>query len=304
MSEVARLDTRPSPSEEALLGATIVGRRHPGRWVSAAVALLFVVLLGQTLVTNPRYQWDVVAHYFTEASILRGLGLTLWLTAAVMVCGYLLGIGLAAMRLSANPVLRAFSFGYVWLVRSVPPLVQLLVLVRPRVALPAAVARHTVRAEFVSVPTAHLFTGLLAAFVGLTLDVARVLRRDRPRRPALRRSRPDRGRAGARHEPRRGSSAGSCCRRRCAIIVPADRQPGDQHAQGDLDRQRHRPAGPAVLGAADLQPELPDHPAAAGRHLWYLILTTILSIGQYFVERHYARGSHADAPPELLRASW
>jgi len=74
MSEVARLDTRPSPSEEALLGATIVGRRHPGRWVSAAVALLFVVLLGQTLVTNPRYQWDVVAHYFTEASILRGLG--------------------------------------------------------------------------------------------------------------------------------------------------------------------------------------------------------------------------------------
>jgi len=90
------------------------------------VALLVVALLGQTLVTNPRYQWDVVAHYLTEPSILRGLELTLGLTAAVMVCGYLLGIGLAAMRLSGNPVLRAFSFGYVWLIRSVPPLVQLL----------------------------------------------------------------------------------------------------------------------------------------------------------------------------------
>ena len=143
MSEVARLDTRPSPSEEALLGATIVGRRHPGRWVSAAVALLFVVLLGQTLVTNPRYQWDVAAHYFTEASDPRGLGLTLWLTAAVIVCGYLLGIGLAAMRLSANPVLRAFSFG----VRVAGPLGATagaaLVLVRARVALPHPVARHT-----------------------------------------------------------------------------------------------------------------------------------------------------------------
>ena len=43
-----------------------------------------------------------------------------------MVCGYVLGIGLAAMRLSGNRVLRTLSFGYVWLVRSVPPLVQLL----------------------------------------------------------------------------------------------------------------------------------------------------------------------------------
>ncbi|HEY4017617.1 MAG TPA: ABC transporter permease subunit, partial [Pseudonocardiaceae bacterium] len=94
--------------------------------MSTAVLLLLLAMLAHTLVTNPRFQWGVVWSYFATGPVLAGLRLTLWLTAAVMVCGYLLGIVLAVMRLSDNPILRAVSFGYVWLIRSVPPLVQLL----------------------------------------------------------------------------------------------------------------------------------------------------------------------------------
>jgi len=113
-------------SDTDLLAAKLVPLRRPGRWLTAAVVLVLLAMLVHTVLTNPRFQWDVVGRYFTTAAVLHGLWLTIWLTAAVMVCGYVLGTGLAVLRLSGNPILRSVSFGYVWLVRSVPPLVQLL----------------------------------------------------------------------------------------------------------------------------------------------------------------------------------
>lgn len=67
-----------------------------------------MVSIGQTSAIEATYSGKRIvttAINLTEASILRRLGLTLWLTAALTVCGYLLGIGLAAMRLSGNPML-------------------------------------------------------------------------------------------------------------------------------------------------------------------------------------------------------
>ena len=155
-----------------LLTARLVGARHPGQWVSAALVLLLFAMLVNTLVTNHRFQWGVVGDYFVNGSIMRGLLLTLWMTAAVMTCGFLIGIGLAAMRLSSNPVLRTLSFGYVWLVRSVPPLVQLLFWYELASLYPQLSLGIPFGHEFVTVGTAHLFSGILAAFVGLTVDIA------------------------------------------------------------------------------------------------------------------------------------
>jgi len=104
----------------------IVPRRHVGRWLTAAVALLLFAMVLNSVVRNRAFQWDVVVRYFTTAAVLDGLLLSLWLTAVVMVLGFLLGTVLAVMRLSANPVLRTLSWGYVWIFRSTPLLVQLL----------------------------------------------------------------------------------------------------------------------------------------------------------------------------------
>lgn len=97
--------TRPPPTPDSdadLLAAKVVPRRRPGQWVDAAAPLVVVAMVVHTLFTNPRIEWNIVAAYFTEASILRGLLLTIWLTAAVMVCGYVLGIVLAVMRLTST----------------------------------------------------------------------------------------------------------------------------------------------------------------------------------------------------------
>ncbi|OUD02502.1 hypothetical protein CA983_14585 [Streptomyces swartbergensis] len=104
----------------------IVPRRHIGRLLSAAVALLLFAMLVNSVVRNRAFQWEVVGRHFTSAAVLDGLLLTLWLTGVVMVLGFLLGIPLAVMRLSANPVLSSLSWGYVWIFRSTPLLVQLL----------------------------------------------------------------------------------------------------------------------------------------------------------------------------------
>ena len=70
--------------DERLLAARLVTSRRPGQWVGAAVLLVLFAMLVHTVVTNGRFQWNVVGDYFVSRSIMDGLVLTLWLTAAVM----------------------------------------------------------------------------------------------------------------------------------------------------------------------------------------------------------------------------
>jgi polar amino acid transport system permease protein len=91
------------------------------------IAGLGVVLLAlNNVAANPRFQWSVVGEYLFDAAVLQGFMTTLWLTAAIMAIGVVLGIVLALMGLSANPSLRGFSTFYVWFFRGTPVLVQLI----------------------------------------------------------------------------------------------------------------------------------------------------------------------------------
>ena len=36
--------------------------------------------------------------------------------------------------------------------------------------------------------------------------------------------------------------------------------------------------------------------------VWYLIILSVLSVSQYFIERHYSRGAVRNPPPPVLRA--
>jgi len=284
-----------------LLTARLVGARHPGQWVSAALVLLLFAMLVNTLVTNKRFQWNVVGDYFAYGSIIRGLLLTLWLTAAVMACGFLLGIGLAAMRLSSNPVLRTLSFGYVWLVRSVPPLVQLLFWYELASLYPQLSLGIPFGHEFVTVSTAHLFTGVLAAFVGLTVDTA-AFSAEIVRGGILS---VERGQSEAAEAL--GLGRGRIFRR---IVLP-QAMPAIVPASGNLLIGLLKATSiVSVIAVQDLlysvqliyQQNFLIMPLLMVATLWYIILTTLLSIGQYFIERYYARGRRPD--PGAGRGLW
>ncbi len=277
-------------SDADLLAAKLVPLRRPGRWLTAAVTLLLLAMLVHTALTNPRFQWDVVGRYFTTAAVLHGLWLTVWLTAAVMVSGYVLGTGLAVLRLSGNPILRSVSFGYVWLVRSVPPLVQLLfwyelASLYPRLSLGIPFGH-----EFVTVRTAHLFTGLLAAFVGLTLDVA-AFSAEIIRGGILS---VDPGQAEA--AAALGMRPGRIFRR---VVLP-QAMPAIIPASGNLLIGMLKATSiVSVIAVQDLlysvqliyNQNFLVIPLLLVATIWYVILTTVLSIGQHYVERHYGRGT-------------
>jgi polar amino acid transport system permease protein len=279
-----------------LLSARLVTSRHPGQWLSVAVLLVLFAMLVNTVITNPRFQWGVVGDYFFHGSIMDGLVLTLWLTAAVMTCGFLLGIGLAAMRLSSNHILRTLSFGYVWLVRSVPPLVQLLFWYELASLYPQLSLGIPFGHEFATVQTAHLFTGILAAFVGLTVDTA-AFSAEIVRGGILA---VDRGQSEAAEAL--GLGRGRIFRR---IVLP-QAMPAIIPASGNLLIGLLKATSiVSVIAVADLlysvqliyQQNFLIMPLLLVATLWYIILTTLLSIGQYFIERHYARGSRRDSGP-------
>jgi len=100
--------------------------RRPGRWVAAALILYLSAALGKSVATNPRFEWGIIGHYFTSSRVLQGLVTTLELTALCMAIGIVIGILLAVMRLSPNPLVSATSWLYIWFFRGTPVLVQIL----------------------------------------------------------------------------------------------------------------------------------------------------------------------------------
>jgi polar amino acid transport system permease protein len=104
----------------------VIRLRRPWRWLGAGVILLLGSMFVHMLVSNANLKWRVIGHYLFSREILAGILRTLELTALAMIFGLTLGIIVAVMRLSTNPILRWVSVGWIWFFRGVPPLVQLI----------------------------------------------------------------------------------------------------------------------------------------------------------------------------------
>ena len=126
----------------------VAGAHQPaayGSWLAWALALLIAGWFAWIVITNPNFEWAVVLQWFTAASILRGLSVTLGLTAVAMLIGIALGLLLAVARLSANRLLRTGSGLYIWFFRGTPLLVQLLFWLQSLDAVPDGRDWHSVR---------------------------------------------------------------------------------------------------------------------------------------------------------------
>ncbi|MCL7378203.1 amino acid ABC transporter permease [Streptomyces sp. 35G-GA-8] len=286
----------PGPDEIS----RIVPRRHPGRWLSAAVALLGLAMIVNSVVRNERFQWSVVSRYFTTPAVLDGLLLTLWLTAAVMVLGFLIGTVFAVMRLSVNPVLRTISWGYVWIFRSTPLLVQLLFWFNIGALYPTLGIGIPFGPEFLTFQTVNLFGAGLTALIGLTLHEA-AYAAEVVRGGILS---VDAGQTEA-------AAALGLSRRRVLrrVVVPQAMRSIVPTAGNMLIGTLKGTSIVSVLAVQDLlfsvqliyNRTYQIVPLLMVATIWYVIVTTVLSVGQFYVERHYARGAARELPPTPLQ---
>src|SRR5215207_9192234 len=99
--------------------------RHPGRWIASAVIALLIAMFVHMLLTNPVFQWGFMFDNMFTPAVLRGARTTLIMTVLAMVIGVLLGIIVAVMRLSPNPVLSGTAWMFVWFFRAIPRIVLL-----------------------------------------------------------------------------------------------------------------------------------------------------------------------------------
>ena len=107
-------------------GLVVVPARHPGRWIVMVLLAVLGLAVLRSIVTNPNFQWGVVGQYIFANIILMGLLTTLWLTAIAMLLGISLGIVVAVMRISENPIIASFARFFLWFFRGTPILVQLI----------------------------------------------------------------------------------------------------------------------------------------------------------------------------------
>lgn len=286
----------PSPDDIT----RIVPRRHVLRWLSAALALLVLAMAVNSVVRNERFQWGVVGQYFGSPAVLDGLLLTLWLTAGVMVLGFVIGTVFAVMRLSANPVLRTISWGYVWIFRSTPLLVQLLFWFNIGALYPTLGIGIPFGPEFLTVRTVNLFGAGFTALVGLTLHEA-AYAAEVVRGGILS---VDAGQTEA--AASLGLSRWRVLRR---IVVPQAMRSIVPTAGNMLIGTLKGTSIVSVLAVQDLlfsvqliyNRTYQVIPLLMVATIWYIAVTTVLSAGQFYVERHYARGAARALPPTPLQ---
>lgn len=151
----------------AALPQRIVRHRHPGRWVAVLVAVLAAAGFVDLLLTRPQWEWPTVWQYLFAPLVLRGLANTIELTFIAMFFGLVLGLVVALMRMSDNPVLRLTSGLYIWFNRAVPVLVTLLFIFFLAALVPTISLGIPYGPQFVTYPTNMLISQFTAAALGL-----------------------------------------------------------------------------------------------------------------------------------------
>jgi polar amino acid transport system permease protein len=137
---------------------------HWGRWISALVIVAILVAIGRAFAQG-QIEWNYVGRFLTVPVILKGIVNTMVMAVLAMALGIVLGVLVAIMRLSPNPVLKSVAAGYTWLFRGTPLILQLLLwfnlaLVFPTIGIPGIWSTRAV----------DLMTPFLAALLGLGIN--------------------------------------------------------------------------------------------------------------------------------------
>jgi polar amino acid transport system permease protein len=264
--------------------------RRPGRWVASAIVLLLAASIVRAIATNQGFQWGIVRHYLFDARVLHGVVVTIELTVISMAIGVLLGILIAVMRLSPNPLVSGASWLYVWFFRGTPLLVQLLFWNNIGALFPTIDLGIPFGPSFIHAHANSLIPSFVAALLGFGLNegayMAEIVRGGIIS--------VDEGQTQAAQSL--GMTRLPIMRR---IVLPQAMRVVLPPTGNETISMLKNTSLVLVLGSVfDLLFEAQQIatanfapiPLLIVASIWYLAMTSVAYVGQYFIERHYGRG--------------
>jgi polar amino acid transport system permease protein len=289
---------RPAPPD----AIKAVPVRHPGRWVAIAVLAVLTAMFVHMLLTNDEFNWRFMFDNMFRPAVLEGVRTALIMTVLAMVIGIAIGVVVAVMRLSPNPVLSSVAWVYTWFFRAVPRVVLLVLFgnlgilyERYSFGLPfdeqiGNLFGFELNGELFGIDARTLLTGFMAGLIGLSLSegayMAEIVRAGI--------SSIDPGQVEAAQAlgmPRSLATRRIVLPQAMRVIVPPT---GNETIAMLKDT--------SLLAFVPVTNELfYQLQAIAGRTfivfpmlvaacLWYLALSSVLMVGQYFLEKRFARG--------------
>lgn len=147
----------------------VVAQKQYGLWIGTAAVLVLLFIIVRAFAINPAFQWDVVREYLFHPSILDGLYTTLLLTLVIMVAAIILGTIIAIMHVSRSAILNGFASAYVWFFRGVPALIQLIFWFNLSVLVSDITLTLPFVGEVFSIRTNDFMTPFFSAVVALAL---------------------------------------------------------------------------------------------------------------------------------------
>jgi polar amino acid transport system permease protein len=292
--------TDPDRAAEQPKAIEAVPLRHPWRWISGVVLIVLVAHMLWSLATVANIEWDVVSKHLFSEPIFEGIKWTLILTVTSMVMGVALGVVLATMWLSPNPIASTVSWVYIWVFRGTPVLVQILFWG----FLGALYSRLSIGVPFggptiVSGDTNTLITMFVAAIFGLGFNegayMAEIVRAGI--------GSVDEGQEEA--AAALGMSRIQTMRR---IVLPQAMKVIIPPTGNETISMLKTTSLASVIAFPELLYQVTNIYSRTYKtiellivaSLWYLFFTSILTIVQYYIERYYARGSKNTPPPSKL----
>ncbi|MGA2284478.1 MAG: amino acid ABC transporter permease [Candidatus Dormibacteria bacterium] len=290
----------PGPARSRPEAIRAVPLRHPWRWVAAVVVLLVLAGVVDTFITAPELYWSVVRQWLLNGRILNGCLVTLYLTAIAMVVGVGLGVLLAVMRLSPNRVMSWVSWLYIWFFRGTPVLVQLFFWWSIAYILPYLSIGIPFTHIAWTTSTNALITPLVAAILGLGLNEAAYMA-EIVRAGIIS---VDQGQTEAAHAL--GMRRSLVMRR---IVLPQAMRVIVPPTGNETISMLKTTALASIVTLHELyfvqsQISLFNYQIVElliVASFWYLVMSSVLTVFQFYIERHYAQGSVRGLPPTPMQ---
>jgi polar amino acid transport system permease protein len=278
--------------------------RHPGRWVSVIVIGVLAAMLIHSFVSQPHYQWGLIRHYIFTSPVLHGVALTLELTAVAMLIGIVGGVILAVMRLSPNPVVGTASWLYIWFFRGTPVLVQILLWFNISYLFPRLSIGIPFGPTFATAQTNDLISATTAGILALGLNEAAYMA--------------EIVRAGILSVDEGQNEAASALgmtqtliMRR--IVLPQAMRVIIPPTGNETISMLKTSSLVSAIAVAELLQQTQGIinatyapiPLLLMASFWYLAMTSVLTVGQFYLERYFGRGSSRTGPQAtLLERIW